>query len=308
MIIQRFMCSLLASLSLCSCGGAASSPESLAKELQKAMNHGDFAVALALADIGDAPAELRFAYLDQVLECSSGSKCVATIAPMDAAFRQSLADQAKEIGADPLDAEGRIVLTSKAADGTGSGSMQMPFAKIGGSYKIASLHVSSAELAKQRERTGEDLLKEMFAGGIYDSASGTRRTDWESAATKLPADGGTAGAALVRQTQVMAAAVAAKDPDAAMHAGGRWAMLVFADKDYDGKPIARELRQRKLYVQSLRMLRDVKVRGGYQLGDDAALIIEARNGVGWIERGAVLLSRDGDNWDVAGKQTVSYPQ
>ena len=116
------------------------------------------------------------------------------------------------------------------------------------------------------------------------------------------------GQAFVAQTNAMAAAVDAKDPDAAMRAGGRWAAIVFADKSYDGKPIAKEARQKKLWVQSQRMLRDVKVSGGYQLGDDAVLTFGARNGSGWVERGAVLVSHEGGTWDVAGKQTVAYPQ
>jgi hypothetical protein len=56
------------------------------------------------------------------------------------------------------------------------------------------------------------------------------------------------------------------------------------------------------------MLRDVKVEGGWRLGDDAVVVFSARNGSGWIERGAVLLTKEGDAWDVSGKETVSYPE
>ena len=92
-----------------------------------------------------------------------------------------------------------------------------------------------------------------------------------------------------------------------MHSGGQMATIVFRDKNFEGKPIPLVDRQRKLHVQSLRMLRDVKVRGGYQLGDDAVLMIEARDGIGWIVRGPIVLSRDGSDWDRAGANTVSYP-
>ena len=85
------------------------------------------------------------------------------------------------------------------------------------------------------------------------------------------------------------------------------AAIVYRDKDDADKAIPREARQRKLHVQSLRMLRDVKVIGGYQLGDDAALVIEARDGIGWIERGAILMSREGAEWDVTGKQLIAFP-
>jgi hypothetical protein len=308
MNILRLILPLLASLLVvCSCTGATSTPDALAKALQRALDNGDFKAAAALADLANAPAEVHFALLDNVYECSTDAKCTVAAAPIDAAFRQQLADDAKQLGAEVPAAEGLIVVTSKSKDGSGSGTLQMPYAKVDGTYKLASLHLGAAEIAKRRATTGEQLLKEMFAGGIYDNASGERRMDWATAATPLPADGGNAGVELVRQTSAMAKAVDAKDPDAAMAAGGQWAKVVFADKGYDGKPIAREQRQKKLYVQPLRMLRDVKVTGGYALGDDAALIVEGRDGIGWTERGAVLMTRNGDVWDVSGKQLIAYP-
>jgi hypothetical protein len=105
----------------------------------------------------------------------------------------------------------------------------------------------------------------------------------------------------------MAAAVDAHDPDAAMRSGGHMAALIYADKDYAGTPLPLDARKRKLQVQALRMLRDVKISGGYQLAENAVLMIEARDGIGWIERGAVLLSLEGDQWDIAGKQLVTFP-
>lgn len=308
MNILRLILPLLASLLVVfSCVGATSTPDALAKALQRALDAGDFKAAAALADLTNAPADVHFALLSQVHECSSEAKCTAATAPLDAGFRQQLIDDAKQLGAEAPAAEGLIVVTSKSKDGSSSGTLQMPYAKVDGTFKLVSLRLGAAEIAKRRATAGDQLLKEMFAGGIYDNASGARRTDWATAATPLPADGGKAGAELVRQTAAMAKAVDAKDPDAAMAAGGQWAKIVFADKDFEGKPIAREQRQKKLHVQSLRMLRDVKVTGGYQLGDDAALIVEARDGIGWTERGAVLMTRDGEVWDVSGKQLIAYP-
>lgn len=300
---------LLALLAASATGAAsaASTPDALARDLQKALQAGDLKAAAALADIERAPAELHFFYYDQVRECSVDATCTTSLAPLDAEYRAKLQEQAKESGAQALDVAGLVVVTTKMLDGSGSGAMKMPYAKIDGAYKIATMRFTDAEFAARRARDSEALLQEMFAEGIYDSAKGERRTDWATAATRLPADGGDAGKAFVRQTTAMAAAVDAKDPDAAMRSGGRWAKMVFADKDYDGKSIAADQRKRKLEVQSLRMLREVKVSGGYQLGDDVALMIEARNGIGWTERGAVLLSRDGEDWDIAGKHTVSFP-
>ncbi len=45
--------------------------------------------------------------------------------------------------------------------------------------------------------------------------------------------------------------------------------------------------------------------GGFTSYDDRRLQEQLS---GWVERGAVLVSREGGTWDVAGKQTVAYPQ
>ncbi len=299
-----FCASLLAATA---CTHAASSPDALAKAVQAAFGHGDFAAARALADLDATPGELQFFYFDQVRECASESRCVVATAPIDAEFRASLQAQAEQEHGEVPPVEGLVVVESKANDGSSSGSMKMPYAKVGGEYRLVTLRLPPAEIARRQGITAESQLKQMLAGGIYDNASGSRRTDWEAVATRLPADGGEAGAALVAQTRAMAAAVDAQDPDAAMRSGGQMAALVFADRGYDGQPVALDARKRKLHVQSLRMLRDVQVRGGYQLGDDAALAIEARDGAGWVQRGAVLMSRNGDSWDLSGRELVGFP-
>ncbi|MEO8460234.1 MAG: hypothetical protein ABI451_06880 [Dokdonella sp.] len=306
--MKRLITMLALMTTLTGCANAESTPKALAASLQKALSAGDFAAAAALADIAGAPADLQFFYFDTVRDCAVDSDCTVKVAPLDQEYSDQLKDQAKQFGAEPPSAEGIIAVTLRAKDGSSSGDLKMPYAKVGASYKLVSLRMSPAELAARRAKSGDDLLKEMFAGGIYDNATQARRTDWATAATKLPADGGEAGKALVQQTKAMAAAVDAHDPDAAMRSGGQMAKIIFADKSYDGKPIALESRKKKLHVQSLRMLRDVKVLGGYQLGDDVALVIEARDGIGWIERGAVLVSQEGDSWDISGKQLISYPE
>ena len=85
------------------------------------------------------------------------------------------------------------------------------------------------------------------------------------------------------------------------------AEIVFRDKDAGGKAIPLIDRQRNLHVQSLRMLRDVKVNGGYLLGESAVLLIEAHDGIGWVVRGPILLSHRRGTWGRAGDNTVSYP-
>lgn len=307
MPLIRKVLPLFALISISACG-ASSNPGALAKQLQKALDTGDFEAARALADIDGAPAEARFAYFDVVYECAADMQCKVSVAPLDDEFKKGLAEDAKAIDATPIAAEGLIVVTETSRDGSGSGELKMPYAKSAGGYRIAVMRPGAAALAKARARSNDDILKELFASGIYDPATGARRTDWAAAAKPLPSDGGEPGHAFVASTHAMAVAVDAKDPDAAMRAGGRWSQMVFSDKSFDGKPIAKEQRQKKLVAQSQRMLRDVKVSGGYQLGDDAALVFEARNGSGWIERGAVLLTKSDDAWDVSGKQTVAYPE
>jgi hypothetical protein len=83
--------------------------------------------------------------------------------------------------------------------------------------------------------------------------------------------------------------------------------MVFGAEGYDG-PVPLKARQAKLRAQSQRFLRDVKVLGGYQLGDDAMLTVEAKDGAGWTVRGPILVSRQGDDFDVAGDLTIAYPE
>jgi hypothetical protein len=303
---RRFL-PLAALFAASTAASAASSPASLAAALQKALDAGDFTAASTLADIDGAPAEARFAYFDAVYECASDMSCKVAAAPLDAEFKAGLAEDAKAYGADPIAAEGVVVVTEKSKDGSGSGELRMPYVKKGSDYRIAIMKPGAAALAQSKARTNDEIVKSFLAKGIYDPKTNARRTDWATAAKPLPKDGGEAGHAFVASTSAMAKAVDAKDPDAAMHAGGRMAQIIFRDKGFDGKPLPKAERQNKLFAQSQRMLRDVRVEGGYQLGDDAVIVFTARNGSGWVERGAVMLTKEGGAWDVAGKETVSYP-
>lgn len=307
MIRSVFATAFFFALATAGCADAASTPQALAKAAQAAFDRGDFDAARALADLDGAPAELQFFYFDNVRECAGESRCTVATTPVDAEFREQWAEQARREHADAPPIEGLLSVTMKAKDGSSSGTMQMPYAKLGADYRLVTLRLSPAEIARRRATSAEQAMHELLAAGIYDNASRARRTDWETAATKLPADGGPAGAALLHQTTAMAAAVDAHDPDAAMRSGGQLAALIYADKDFEGKPLPLDARKRKLQVQALRMLRDVKISGGYQLAENAVLMVEARDGIGWIERGAVLLSLEGDQWDVAGKQLVTFP-
>ncbi len=298
---------LLSTLMVSSCSQATSTPEALAKALQAALDSGDFDAARKLADIDAAPAELHFFYLDTVRECASEATCTVSTTAASDEFRQRLKDDAERDNAQAPQVDGTLTVAVKSRNGSGSGTMEMPYARRGDDYKLVSIQYSPAGISALRAKSSETLVRELFAKGLRDSGNSEPRTDWATAATRLPGDGGEIGRAYVAQTAAMAAAVDARDPDAAMRAGGQMAAIVFRDKDFEGKPIPLADRKRKLHVQSLRMLRDVKVDGGYRLGETAVLMIEARDGIGWNVRGPIVLAQEGDSWEFAGKQTVAYP-
>lgn len=301
---------LLAMLSLMpllhACG---STPESFAAQVQQAFESGDMDRVLAFSAIDDAPADLRFFLLDQVRECGEATTtCTAQAEPLDEKFKQSLG----ELGAQGLESpqmpEGLIVLTTREADGQGSGQLKMPYAKVGGQYRLISQRYTAAKLTELRATTNQQLLDQMLAAGIYDMTAGERRTDWKDTATALPADGGEPGQMLVKTSAALYAAAQAGDPDAAAASGNDFAKLMLSATDFSGKPVAHEVRKAKLRTQALRFLHDVRIGGGWQRGDEAVLLVDAKNGAGWIERGALFLSKRDGGWAIAGKQTISYPQ
>lgn len=298
---------LLAALMAFGHAYAQSSPEALAKAVQSAFSKGDFDAARKLADIDMAPADLHFFYFDAVRECAGESVCSTSTAVADDELIARLTEQAKQFNAEMPKVEGTIKIEMKAKDGSSSGKMSMPYAKVDGVYKLVSAEYSAQEIARLKATTNESLVKEFFAKGILDSGMSEPRTDWETAATKLPADGGEVGKSYLKQTRAMSAAVDAKDPDAAMNSGSQRSRIIFRDKNFDDTPIPLAERQAKLKVQALRMVRDVSIKGGYQMGDSAVLIIEARDGIGWITRGPILLVNDGGVWDKAGDYFIRYP-
>jgi hypothetical protein len=295
----------LAVLPLVACGG---SPENLAKDVQTAFEKGDMDAAIKLADLDGTPAQLRFFYLDEVRECGTAPiTCTATAGPLDDEFKkrlEGLGPQGLESAGVP---EGVILVEAKSADGKSSGKMRMPYAKVGGQYRIVAQRYTAAKLKEMRESTNAQLADKMLAAGIYDSEKGERRTDWKDTATALPADGGEPGQALVRTSTALYAAAKANDPDAAVKSGDGFAAMVLADKDYEGKPLSLDERKAKLRAQAYRFLHDVKVSGGWIRGEEAILLVDAKDGADWISRGALfLMKRDGE-WSVAGKEVVEYP-
>ena len=293
------------SLPLVACGG---SPENLAQSMQKALQAGDQEAALQLARLDGAPAQLHFFYLDQVGDCAeAGTTCTATLAPLDDKFQEQakgLAEQGLEVIASP---EGLVVVELKSE--TAKGKMRMPYAKVDGDYRIVSQRYSAAKLDEMRGKSNAALLQELLDEGIYDRESGERKTDWKEGATALPAGGGEIGAAYRKQVEALAAAAAAGDPDAAASSGDGFAAMMLGANDYAGKPVPMEVRKRKLRAQSTRWLREIEIEGGWQKGEEAILVFTGRNGIGWIERGAMLVTREDANsgWNNSGETTVEYP-
>ena len=304
--LVNLIASTVLSFSITSCA-ANGSPEQLAKSLQNVLDNGDIDAAIRLADLSGSPAMVQSMFLDSVIECSGDLDCKVGLAPVDDAFRQGMGEQAHELGIEEPTAEGLLVVESKSSDGTVSGSFKLPYTKVDGDYRIASARYTASHLASLRARSNESLLQEMFARGVTNPATGASRKDWATAATRLPEDGGPVGRSLVERTSAVYKAVQAKDPDAAIRVGDALTAMLLAKTGDDGKPVPMSARQRQLRVMSMTDLHDVKVVEGYSLDDLVVLVIEARDGIDWIVRGAVLMTKYGKGWEIAGHNYVEYP-
>jgi hypothetical protein len=286
------------------------SPESFAQDLQAAFEGGDLAAATRLAQLDHTPADLRFFYLSTVADCAEErTVCEVSLAPLDDEFQADLAQQTSEGTLEPSAApHGLVLVKSRSADGSSSGSMRMPYAQVDGEYRLVALRYTAAELARLKALTNDQLADEFFAMGIYDDESGERRSDWRERATPLPEGGGDVAAEIVAVRERLAQAADAKDPDAAMNAGDAWAEAVFAQNDWQGNAVPRRDRELKLATQALRFRRDIQVERGWRLGDEVVLVFSGRNGADWVERGVMMVKKDGERWSPVGYHTVSYPR
>ena len=274
----------------------------LDKQLQKALDAGDMDAALRLAAIDQSPAAVRFYFLDMVRECASDMTCTVTLAPLSAKAARQL--DGAEL---PAPQTGWVVVTQKSKDGTGSGKMEMPYGTVGGKPMVLGARLTAAKVASLRATSNESLMDEALAQGIYDSKLGR-------AAHRLEAGGDAArrrrrrfGAFLVPRAAALQKALAANDPDAAAPpaaAGPPWSSVRGLPRT--PVPLTGPRGQAARAVAALPP--DVKVLGGYQLGDDAMLMVEAVDGAGWTARGPILVSRNEDGFDVAGDLTIAYPE
>jgi hypothetical protein len=283
------------------------SAQALDRRIQSALDAADMDALLAVAELRESPADVWFMYLDLVNDCVSGTKCIVSLGPVDGAFTERQKQDSTERGLEwPAPVQGLVVITMTATGG--KGRTTMPYGTVGGQPKVLGGRYAPPKLAELRAKTNASIIEELFAAGVFDAQSGERRTDWKKAAKPLPADGGEFGAFLIKRTAALNSAVKAQDPDAAAAASGAWGARVFGAKSYDGTAVPLALRRQKLRAQATRFFREVKVLGGYQLGNMAVLNVEGIDGVGWIKRGAVVVTKADNMWDVAGDNTISHPK
>jgi hypothetical protein len=287
---------------------AASTPAQFAKQVEATLKKGSIEELLKLGEFKHAHPQALFFLIDLVPECSMLSTCTVSTAPYDqAAAAEDQASQAAQGFTFARPPQGLLKISMKSKDGSSSGDTAMPFALVGSELKILAGEYTTAKLAELRAKSQEALVDEFFASGIYDPATRERRTDWKKIATKLPANGGPAGAWLAQSVTMTYQAAIKGDIAGVIKAGSAREAIIYAEKDYDGKVVPKALLQLKIRAQTVRNLMAVKVLGGYQYGDDVVLMIEGKTPNAWVVRGPILLTANGKSWDRSGDGTINYP-
>ena len=291
-------------ITVCSCGHQGTEAQ-FAHDLEQAVNT-SLDAAGAMADFDGVPLEPRYLYLDFVAGCLDGRSCTVTLESLDPDERRRLNDDARKADSTLVDADGMAIIAWTGASNS-SGEIRMPYARVAAGHRLVAFRPTAERLAFRRNVSAENVLDQLMKSGVHGPASGTTRTDWATAASRLPAGGGEAGAALLLAQRRLLAAADARDPDDAMRAGDRGVAMQLVDTSFDGKPVTRESRQRTLTIESMRVLRDLEVSGGYRLGDDVLLAVEGRNGIGWIETGVIVMSKVDDNWEIIRRHMYAAP-
>lgn len=301
-----FCALMFSALSAC-----AEKPENFAQQMQSALDSGDVDAALALGSLDRAPPDLLFYYTDMVGDCGFVQTCTVSLGAYDENAAKDEAAQSAEGFAYEAKPQGllKIEMKPRAGDASSSsGSTSMPYGLVNGKLRVLGGAYTVEKLAELRATSTSSQVDAMLQAGIYDNTLQERRTDWKTAATALPADGGEFGRWFSDSASRLAAAYASGDPDAMIKAGGSKEARIFGANNYAGKPVPAGFRKIKVRSQSARAMKSARVLGGYQLGDDAVLQFEGETMTGWIKRGAVLVSREDGEFDVAGWKVVSYPK
>ena len=303
---MRLRLLVLATLSVLS-GCAGSSPEALSSSLQAALDKGDMDAALALGDFSGTPPRVLFFYMNMVVGCAHQNQCTVSTGPYDeqTAKRQETNAQSQgfQFGGQP---DGVLLVASTPRDGSkGSGKVTLPIGKVGGEYRVLSGSYTPEKLAEQRARSTESLLEETMAEGIYDAATGTRQTNWKEVATALPADGGEAGQWYLNNLRSLHKANKDGDLAAAIKLYG--GEHLYGENDLAGKPVPKAARLLTLRAWAAREMADAKILGGYQYGNHTLLMVEGTTSSGWIERGAMLVSKTDRGFQLRPLRSVSHP-
>jgi hypothetical protein len=252
--MRRTVLSLLPALLAASLAACGEKPATLQSAVQKAIDAGDGAALLALAELKDTPAMAQFMLYGAPGDCGGAMACTVTLAPLDADFEKKVAGLGElglEVGIKP---EGVLRIEGKPRDPAGESKSSMkltlPYAKVGDKYRIVAQRYTAAKRAELQATTAQAAAEKTIAQGIPDEPGKfDRNMEWLKGATALPAGGGEPGAAYLKITLARAAAAKANDPDAAVAATGQWGKVVLGPTDYAGKPVSIEMRKRKLAAQ-----------------------------------------------------------
>jgi hypothetical protein len=282
------------------CGGE--SADQLASSLDAAFKAGDMDAALALLDSKGVPAMAMSVYMDNVNDCFAGYTCTVSMEPLSDAFKKEIPVQREKNGVEfSTTPEGIIKIAEVAPES--KGTVELPYAKVDGKYKIIGMHYTAEKLAALKTKTAQSITDELLAKGIGDPPD----TQWKSNATALPADGGDAGNAFVAKVKATAAAAKANDVDAMIAAGGDWEKMLFGEKDLSGKPVSLKARQLKMRTHFVLQPAEVTVTGGYRLDDMVVVTFDGHDGNGWVVHGAQLMQLTNGAWQESGRQKVSIP-
>lgn len=289
----RTLALALATVAGVGCGGTRS-PEALAEKLNAAFTHGDVDAALALMSSPKPHADEQFSFIMLVEDCSYGSECSFTPAPLTDAFKKGITEQREKYGRMPDGVpEGLITVEDKAKSKDSSSDMKMsfPYAKIDGQYRILTSTYTPEKLQELKAKSPQTIADEMLSRQIDNDPT------WKTDASKLPADGGDPGKALVDHVAAASKAYKANDFASLIALGGQRGQILYREKELDGTPVPQKKREITLRIQAVQELTDVQVLGGYVRGNTAAVVFEGHDGAGWLLRGAYMMNLKNGKWD-----------
>ena len=320
MSLLHSRCTVLALLALSclffwSAVTAADSGQQLVGDIERAIKARDVAALLDRADLSHALASNVSFLIGLIDDCNEGIACSVTVKPLDDAWREKDASirerQKTEWRVAP---EGILRIAgkrdAKAGDSSGgprSMAMELPYARIGGQTRIVVAALQPAERARLMATSANAAADATLAQSSSFANLDISGTEWKAKAKALPSGGGKPGAAYLAYVGKVADAIKAKDVDALTVATGELGQVLFGSKDYAGKAVPLDKRQRKMRAQSMRMVVEAKVLGGYLLDGNALLIIEGRNGFGNAVRGAMLMELQNGVWIQSGADLLVIP-